>query len=71
MPDVNTPERKQQEILLRSIDNFRAQGRHVMACFQGSTVVSVETFADARDMVDAANLTHRQITRVQCWTPSN
>lgn len=46
MHDLNTINKLNADAFKRSIDRFRAQGRYVLARYEGLHLVSIETFAE-------------------------
>ena len=52
MHDLNTINKLNYEAFAKAIANFQAQGRHVLATYEGLTLVSIETFTDADALVD-------------------
>ena len=46
MHDLNTINRLNYEAFNASIQNFRAQGRYVLARYEGATLVAIETFSE-------------------------
>lgn len=53
MHDLNTINRLNAEAFSKSIDNFRTQGRWVLAKYDGLHLMSVETFSTAEDAATA------------------
>jgi len=53
MHDLNTINRLNAEAFAQSIDRFRAQGRWVLAHYDGLHLMSVETFSTAEDAAQA------------------
>jgi hypothetical protein len=53
MHDLNTINRLNAEKFAKSIATYRAAGRHVLAKYEGSTLVSIETFTDAAEALAA------------------
>ena len=53
MHDLNTINRVNYEAFVRAIQNFQAQGRFVLAKYEGLHLVSIETFSSADELVDA------------------
>lgn len=53
MHDLNTINRLNAETFTKSIDNFRAQGRFVLARYEGLHLVSIESFSNADQASDA------------------
>lgn len=64
------------KLLLESITNFRRQGRHVVARYDGSSLMSIETFSTKQGADEhlAQVDTHEarsQSTRHQHFAPTN
>jgi hypothetical protein len=53
MHDINTINRVNYEAFARAIQNFQAQGRFVLATYEGLTLTTIESFSSANEMVDA------------------
>jgi hypothetical protein len=49
MHDLNTINRLNAEAFSKAITNYRAQGRYVLARYDGLTLMSIETFSSAED----------------------
>lgn len=49
MHDLNTINRLNAEAFSKSIENFRSQGRWVLAQYEGLHLLSIETFSTAED----------------------
>ena len=49
MHDLNTINRLNAEAFAKAIHNFRTQGRVVLARYEGSTLMSIETFETLQD----------------------
>jgi hypothetical protein len=45
MRDLNEINRLNYEAFAASINHHRLRGRHVLACYEGSTLVSIEIFS--------------------------
>ena len=52
MHDLNTINRLNAEAFEAAIKNFQAQGRYVLAKYEGLTLVSIETFGSADALCD-------------------
>lgn len=64
------------KLLLESITNFRQQGRHVVARYDGSSLMSIETFSsedEAKAHLAAVDTpeARAQSTRHQYFAPTN
>jgi hypothetical protein len=53
MHDLNTINRLNGEAFSKAVDNFRSQGRYVLACYDGLTLMSIETFSSPEDAAEA------------------
>ena len=53
MHDLNTINRLNSEAFSEAVDNFRAQGRYVLAKYDGVTLMSIETFSNAEEAAAA------------------
>jgi hypothetical protein len=53
MHDINTINRVNYEAFQRAIQNFQAQGRFVLATYEGLTLTTIESFSSANELVDA------------------
>lgn len=53
MHDLNTLNRLNADAFQRAIQNFQAQGRFVLATYEGLTLTTIESFSSANEMVDA------------------
>lgn len=53
MHDLNTLNRLNYEAFGQAIKKFQGQGRHVLAKYEGLHLVSIETFSNADELVDA------------------
>jgi hypothetical protein len=58
MHDLNTINRLNAEAFERAISSFQAQGRFVLARYEGAHLVSIETFSSVNELVDAHNTAH-------------
>lgn len=52
MHDLNTINKLNANAFEAAIKNFRAQGRYVLAKYEGLTLVSIETFTNSDALVD-------------------
>jgi len=71
MHDLNTINRLNYEAFAGAIEHYRAQGRHVLAKYEGTTLVSIETFSTADEIVDAHSKQLEANTgqRLVCYAP--
>ena len=53
MHDLNTINRLNSEAFSEAVDNFRAQGRYVLAKYDGVTLMSIETFSNTEEAAAA------------------
>ena len=53
MHDLNTINRLNYENFVRAIQSFQAQGRFVLATYEGLTLTTIESFSSANELVDA------------------
>ena len=53
MHDLNTIQRLNAEAFGEAVENFRRQGRFVIATYSGIALVSIETFTDEGDAMRA------------------
>lgn len=53
MHDLNTISKRNAEAFADAVENFRRQGRFVIANYSGITLCSIETFSDEGDAMRA------------------
>lgn len=59
MHDLNTINRLNAEAFSKAIDHFRAQGRWVLATYDGLHLLSIETFSTAESAAAALTRAHQ------------